>query len=250
MQVEVAEDEDEEGDVNCICGGPDDGRAMVRCDACRTWSHQDCVNIQDESELGESWFCDRCNGSVTAPTLVHGDGDTPTAEDQAVERRNQIFLQPMNRAEDVSPTLLPSGSPSNTSSTSPWPFPKTPKPSALNSSGRSWGDLRTPRFSNSFPDASYPQDVRDNLDPLSTPSRGTKYGMPFVSTGIGTTTPKATSSGKPPPDSGSTLRGGHSDFSPPTNHYSYNETPIQRSRNTFPGLAPAFSVESRDRKVA
>ncbi|KAH7100265.1 hypothetical protein BKA62DRAFT_707364 [Auriculariales sp. MPI-PUGE-AT-0066] len=53
--------ESDPGVINCICGNnTEDDRAMVSCDGCRFWFHQECMGISSEQQLGATWFCDTC----------------------------------------------------------------------------------------------------------------------------------------------------------------------------------------------
>ena len=51
-----------DGDViNCVCGdNTEDDRAMVGCDGCSFWFHQECVGIRSEDQLGATWYCQDC----------------------------------------------------------------------------------------------------------------------------------------------------------------------------------------------
>ncbi|KAG8892741.1 hypothetical protein FRC00_011615, partial [Tulasnella sp. 408] len=126
------EGEADDGVTDCICGGPDDGRAMVRCDGCKTWSHQVCAGINDESELGECWYCAHCvreTASTThdgsAPTLVQSDASPERVVERA-ERRTALFMAAPDEENRASSPMDISSSPAR--ETSPWPFlPKTPR---------------------------------------------------------------------------------------------------------------------------
>lgn len=165
---------------------------MVRCDGCKTWSHQVCAGINDESELGECWYCTHCvreTASTThdgsAPTLVQSD----TSPERVVERaeRRTLFMAAPDGENRASSPMDISSSPAR--ETSPWPFlPKTPrakesKSTALAKTPSHLFESRlhqTPRF---FPDPEdLPGSSSASLDLLATPSRGTKYNVAFVPT--------------------------------------------------------------------
>lgn len=47
--------------INCVCGdNSEDDRAMVGCDGCSFWFHQECVGIRSEDQLGATWYCQDC----------------------------------------------------------------------------------------------------------------------------------------------------------------------------------------------
>ena len=61
------------GEVACICKGPDDGRRMIQCDNCHSWLHVDCVTREEErSQLPDKWYCWKCPVG-TAPERVSTD---------------------------------------------------------------------------------------------------------------------------------------------------------------------------------
>ncbi|WFD36106.1 hypothetical protein MCUN1_002977 [Malassezia cuniculi] len=49
----------EEATQYCICRGPSTG-AMVMCDKCNHWFHNDCMYIGDPSTLQDKWYCPIC----------------------------------------------------------------------------------------------------------------------------------------------------------------------------------------------
>ncbi|KAG8947128.1 hypothetical protein FRC04_010979 [Tulasnella sp. 424] len=188
------EDEADEGVVDCICGEPDDGRAMVRCDGCKTWSHQVCAGINDENELGECWYCAQCareTASTThegsAPTLVQGDASPERVVERA-ERRTALFMAPTNEdGRASSPMDIPS---SPGLAASPWPFlPKTPRAKEsgstafLKTSSHPF-ESRLHQMPHFFPDPDPLElgSTSSSMDLLGTPSRGTKYNVAFVPT--------------------------------------------------------------------
>ncbi|KAG8905832.1 hypothetical protein FRB99_008134 [Tulasnella sp. 403] len=273
-------EQEEDGTVSCPCGADDDGRAMVRCDACRTWSHQVCVDIRDETELGENWYCPECLRETSsmrgAPTFVESSAGV---DNRSLDPRTQQLFGTTGQAEDTSPVLVPS-SPNPTST---WPFtmmPQTPKAGDMRTvptirsptTPNTWLDSRfraTPRL---FDDPHLTPLPKDALDPTNTPSRGTKYGVAPLPTAtpnfprrpfhdLTFTTPITTSrwrlSGSsailgPPPAADElpalTLKEAANPPSTPKQHYSrtlqYTDTPIQRSKPAFNGLGPAFALDS------
>lgn len=66
------QDSRDEGTIGCVCDRGDDGEAMVQCDACRAWYHLDCLNISDEAELPDTWFCPSCSTEA----MSNGPKDT------------------------------------------------------------------------------------------------------------------------------------------------------------------------------
>ena len=279
----------DEGEVVCVCRGPDDGRAMVRCDGCHTWSHQVCVDIEDESLLGETWFCWQClpvpeatvqeripspvlaqpidldqpfNGPVRADTFLGAIESTPQHISNGWTRQQDHLPNPTN---SLLPPKTPNGHSRQVAGANPqsnWLLSPTVTPN-LPARSRDGRLLRTPRF---FDDFSHDDRLYHGLDPTSTPSRGTKYSVPFVSTSTpqrprldtwsnlpvtpgmssihpGSSTPHLQPSHA---DSASTA---HSDDprSPPSHHYSmssqYMSTPTQK-RSKFRGAVTGHDLSS------
>ncbi|KZT42762.1 hypothetical protein SISSUDRAFT_845593 [Sistotremastrum suecicum HHB10207 ss-3] len=207
-RAERAADRDgsDDGSLNCVCGLSDDDRPMVRCDGCRSWYHQNCMNITDENDLGEEWFCDTCHSHhmrVVEPTLV------PTAEDNVPLRSSPpnvpLYQGPIPGFHAFGTPQFPqtpkskrrfgydsSGVGSSLSHSSQMPFwgesqesvnPTTPQQDqSKKSSVKVWS---SPTF---FDEASTEHDAP--FDPMSTPSRGLKFdallGMAATPKGLGT----------------------------------------------------------------
>jgi len=201
----------DDGEILCICRGRDDGRALVQCDACRTWYHLECIGIQSTSELGreeDPWFCANCAEvktpppvavSLSEPTFVLTDDD-----EHGVGGSSRADLQ------GYDPPFLNAGL--NPSPATPWTRsmrpPTTPprtQHATHTASGSSWdeppssssrGDPRTPQFNtaSAFGDMvrvygmppgrplETSSTVTDEFpfDPTSTPSRGIRFGLPFT----------------------------------------------------------------------
>lgn len=49
--------------VYCVCRMPNDpNSAMIRCDKCRAWYHNECLNVElDDDMLNNTWFCCNCS---------------------------------------------------------------------------------------------------------------------------------------------------------------------------------------------
>ena len=183
--------EEEEGIVMCVCQGADDGRPMVRCDECQTWYHLVCMDIEDESELGDEWYCWKCVPSAedvpsippSEPTFAPVMPDSPPRAGFGDFPLYQSALQPspmldicarapaspvVHRNRDRSPprrSRLPhamGGDPSDPVRGGPsTPYQPRPTDSRLYS---------TPKF--------YDEHAVDeylSFDPTSTPSRGLKF---------------------------------------------------------------------------
>jgi PHD-finger len=182
--------EEEDGVVMCICQGADDGRPMVRCDECRTWYHLICMDIRDESELGDEWFCWKCLPSAgdpshvphIEPTFAPARPDSPARAGVGDQPLYQSTLQPSpmpaspiaRRQQDRSPTrrsrlphsLGDSGDPVRGGPSTPY-LARTAD-SRLYSPPKLYDEYRT--------------DEHVPFDPTSTPSRGLKFPNPVPTT--------------------------------------------------------------------
>ncbi|KAG8963989.1 hypothetical protein FRC03_002327 [Tulasnella sp. 419] len=263
---ESTEDSEDDGPVACICREPEDGRRMVRCDGCRSWFHQICVDILDENQLDDFWYCWKCSrdavsfpedGSVTPATtmVVPPTQPQPISEDTRPEQETDTFPSP-NPDRSPSPFSSPPKSPIRLqpnlvpSIFSPQRTPrKTFDPTTPKRLVSRFGiDIQqTPRF---FPEFSQQGRTAGSTDIMGSPSRGTQYSVAFATlqprqrSGVPLFTPKTptsrrfdgfdlTSTLRPDFDnSGSTMKGSAGGSSPPLGPYSmsvdYLESPIQR----------------------
>ncbi|TDL15843.1 hypothetical protein BD410DRAFT_832395 [Rickenella mellea] len=186
-----------EGEVRCICGEGDDGTPQVQCDDCHLWYHWDCIGIQDEKELGDEddpWYCSSCityrksgrepspetsSPIYRQPTLVPTDDLVPSGTG-----RDVAFYQssPQGSAQRGWSTSAPPQTPDRNeqtreaySSRRPWESGPRAGPSTPLAWSHGVQVYSTPRgpFDDYGPD-------EPAFDPTSTPSRGIKLGMPFV----------------------------------------------------------------------
>ncbi|KAF8640673.1 hypothetical protein AX17_000330 [Amanita inopinata Kibby_2008] len=190
---------DHEDEVACICGGADNGRELVQCDSCETWYHLRCIGIKSVAELGKEedpWFCHACEAKSRAPS----------SEAEDVLSSEPTFVptddEPPQRHQTHDAPFFQLSSPHNSPSTSFLRVPKTPTPRGDSesepglSSGSSWINSSrhgpsTPQYplhgvrvySRDAPGLAdtycYPVD-ESPFDPASTPSRGIKFGAPFL----------------------------------------------------------------------
>lgn len=59
------DDEDGEAIIRCICGctveNEDDKRAMICCETCNAWQHNECMEVsEDDDELPDEYYCEQC----------------------------------------------------------------------------------------------------------------------------------------------------------------------------------------------
>ncbi|PFH50716.1 hypothetical protein AMATHDRAFT_60527 [Amanita thiersii Skay4041] len=189
-----------ETDVVCICKGKDDGRDLVQCDGCETWYHLQCIGIKDIAELGreeDPWYCHICNTLSglpspdledlilsSEPTFVPTD-DTP--QSHRIHDTPFFQLYPLHDSPSWTGPRIPrtptrhetaSDSEPGLSSGSSWIHsshhgPRTPQHSShgVRVYGRNITPLPDP-VNNPFEESPF--------DPASTPSRGIKFGAPFM----------------------------------------------------------------------
>ena len=51
---------EDEGEIRCICGFPDDDGFTIQCDRCFVWQHAICVNITANT-VPEQYLCEDCD---------------------------------------------------------------------------------------------------------------------------------------------------------------------------------------------
>jgi hypothetical protein len=88
-QVEEESEEDEV--TRCVCGeGADDEdavRAMICCDKCQVWQHNDCMMLAEDYQP-DKYFCEQCRPSDHKPLLnAIARGEKPWEE--AAKRRHE-----------------------------------------------------------------------------------------------------------------------------------------------------------------
>ncbi|KAF8724830.1 hypothetical protein AX14_008578 [Amanita brunnescens Koide BX004] len=250
--------DDNEEEIVCICNGANDGRQLVQCDGCETWYHLQCIGIKSIDELGreeDPWFCQSCRGrsSSAEPRELLSSEPTfvPTDEELRTYRMQDApFFQP---------------SPSHNSPS--WSFERVPKtPTHRNSyleppelSSGSWVNSSghgpsTPHHTShgirvySHDSSAYNRSFEESpFDPTSTPSRGIKFGLPFLTprNAVWSTRPPGLvqTPSKPSERDISSTRGGLTvlssgfDGSQRSGGYgfgrfpSFDESPIRRSRS-------------------
>ena len=62
------EAEEEDAIIRCVCGtiteDKEDPRAMIMCDQCTAWQHNECMGIsEDDDEIPEDYYCEQCRPS-------------------------------------------------------------------------------------------------------------------------------------------------------------------------------------------
>ena len=210
--VETESQEDDDGAITCVCGKTHTDTPMVRCDSCHTWSHLDCLGINDESQLGAEWFCFNCEQRSMAEQGIGDDTREPTFTLTAETPRPRLIGAV--KFYDPPPLTNSPLFPANTSDIrSAAKVPVTPTAGTVSHSR-----LRTPGWDPSggshitprTPLIQRPFDIRalstpklftergapaEAFDPTSTPSRGIQLGTPFQDS---TSSDRAWTYGRPP----------------------------------------------------
>jgi hypothetical protein len=205
------ENDDDEGVVNCLCGREHADTPMVRCDSCHTWSHLECVGIDDEEQLGLEWFCYNCEQRMLAERALE------TEESASAPEPTFTLGTETPRPRVVGAVKFYDAPPLTSSPLFPYSntgrgllrIPSTPKNSTFKpSSGfftpysKPLGSTFTPRtplaqtgpldmrmystpryFPESEPLSSSLAVTSEAFDPNSTPSRGIQLGTPFQDSG-------------------------------------------------------------------
>ncbi|KAF8319933.1 hypothetical protein DL93DRAFT_1906570 [Clavulina sp. PMI_390] len=199
------DEEEDDGIINCLCGKEHADVPMVRCDSCHTWTHLECVGIEDESQLADEWFCYNCEQRKLAEQAEDLPVEpTFTLTTETPRPRIPAYMKFYNPFGGFTDTPL---FPSNTSDVRGMTLkpPVTPKTSTFSSSRfrtPSWdtsafpsNNLITPRTPNmqkqldmrAYTTPKFFPGEKDNapagpshFDPLSTPSRGLDLGTPFL----------------------------------------------------------------------
>lgn len=260
-----ATEEDSDEEAVCICNGKDDGRELVQCDGCHTWYHLQCIGIRNIAELGKEedpWFCENCmtrSRGFSTEDLSSEPIFVPTEEPRASQSYDAPFFQPPQDSPMTwEPRLLRTPPRSvgkdNVSSVA----------SAPSWVGSSEHGPSTPQYPS--------QGVRvyvENMsgygvdespfDPTSTPSRGIRFGAPFITPkenlwttrgpGLPRTPPRASERGSPgkvfggPGSLTSVLDdgGGYAAYG----RISYDESPIRRTKSGGEGPKGRRGLESR-----
>ncbi|OMJ17490.1 Histone deacetylase complex subunit CTI6 [Smittium culicis] len=58
--LELSQNENEDGVVRCMCGLMNDGELMIQCEECHDWQHTLCVGIRDEKNIPDKYYCEKC----------------------------------------------------------------------------------------------------------------------------------------------------------------------------------------------
>lgn len=79
--MDPCEEKDETNVCRCICGDndPTANRPWIRCNGCRVWQHNDCMNVSYlDDELGDYYQCEECGPGLHKELLAAGErGETP-----------------------------------------------------------------------------------------------------------------------------------------------------------------------------
>ena len=180
--------EEEEGVVMCICQGADDGRPMVRCDECRTWYHLICMDIHDESELGDEWYCWKCLPSAEDPAPVRPTEPTFAPAMPESPPRASVGDQPLYQSP-LQPSPMPASPVSSRRRSERSPAAgrraRLPPQALVDAGDPVRGGPSTPYHARATTDArlymtpklyeEYGVDEHVPFDPTSTPSRGLQF---------------------------------------------------------------------------
>ncbi len=151
--------EDESG---CLCGGlQQDAGSMVCCDHCSVWFHLSCCGIASEDDLGESWFCWRCDGSqsVVRGTPISEQMGTPSIQQASnagypttEESSRTYHAYTSDAALAPSPVFSNSGRMPDREDTPGLSFSRTPR---VPSSGSTFTRFMTPGTPSRYRNVSY-----------------------------------------------------------------------------------------------
>ena len=86
--------EDADAIIRCICGyeeeDKDDERAMIQCDSCQAWQHNECMEVsEDPDELPENYFCELCRAEDHVELLAKVARREKPWEERARQRERE-----------------------------------------------------------------------------------------------------------------------------------------------------------------
>lgn len=89
----IEEEEEPEEKIRCVCGEyeeeTDIPRAMICCDNCEVWQHNDCMGLAEDYEP-DSYFCEECKPENHKPLLAAmKKGQKPW--EKAAQRRAEVL---------------------------------------------------------------------------------------------------------------------------------------------------------------
>jgi hypothetical protein len=103
------------GIIRCICGFDDDDGFTIQCEKCNAWQHAQCVDIASESEVPETYYCDRCgNRQVDVQAAVERQLKRIHTNSGSKKRRSRTS-KPRNNSTQKSGTTTRSASPGHES---------------------------------------------------------------------------------------------------------------------------------------
>lgn len=53
-------DDEDDGEIKCVCGKAVDKGLMIQCEKCMIWQHGACLGIKKSKEVPENWYCKAC----------------------------------------------------------------------------------------------------------------------------------------------------------------------------------------------
>ncbi|GAA5948686.1 hypothetical protein JCM3765_004974 [Sporobolomyces pararoseus] len=158
------EDDDDGGDggvTRCVCGDDNEEMSsglMIQCDTCKCWQHGPCVDLWEEKECPNRYFCELCKPHLHGPGGLlrkasrgkSSTGATSAPNSTSANASASTSVPPEKRRQTRSPSLstkpLPSHSPppqaSSSTSTKPTTSSTTTgkKRSTMNSRDAAYDD--------------------------------------------------------------------------------------------------------------
>jgi hypothetical protein len=103
-KAKQAKEEEEEGEIiRCVCGEYEEEteipRAMVCCDNCDAWQHNDCMGLPEDYS-GDSYFCEQCkpaNHKKLLNAMKKGEKPWEAAAIRRAERIAQEAAEAQNK---------------------------------------------------------------------------------------------------------------------------------------------------------
>src|SRR5436305_9041569 len=93
-KLDVVEDDDEEGEIRCLCDdNEDDGGFMIQCEKCGKWQHGGCMGYQNPEEVSDSYACELCRPDLYKDVSVEESKEGKSNDKKKKEKKEKIVVK-------------------------------------------------------------------------------------------------------------------------------------------------------------